>query len=378
MPPAVAAAGIGTGGALLGKLLGDKAQSSAQQQNLQAVQQFQNATQQRLNSSQPNLANWGTLMSQANPMDVPGGGINVNTARFENPNWQNAQQYADFQKTPQYQQALSNVTGLAQMLQGGGAGLYNVGAPAYQQSLKYYQDILGGSQAAAQRAIAPQVGAISQQGEGAAKALEASGLRGGALDTARANLAQQTAGNLSNLIPQAQQNAAQAAGSLGLQGTQQGMGALGSAGGLQQGVAGMEQNRMQTAAQQELANRQLGANAYLQGQGLNLQQLLGLTGLGVNERLGLGQLGVEQGNQALQGWLGSNQIIAGQGNQGLLSQQMANNQAANAGQAWGGLFGQLGNTAANAYGNWYNNRNAPATPMTIPQGQSLNYYTSKP
>lgn len=340
MPPAVAAAGIGAAGMLGGSLLGRKSQNDAiaaqRQQQMWALQQSQNFMDQtaaRLGSGMPSF-----------DYTRPGGYGSVNMGMLGNP-----QAVSRFLATPQYQQSLSNVTGLARLLQGGGAGLYNVGSDTYKAGLDYYKQILGGNQAAMARAIAPQASAITDTGAGAQRALEASGLRGGARDVARAQLIQQTAGQLGNLGPQAIQNAAQAGSQLGLAGAQAGGQMEQAAGGLGTQVAGLEQARQQAAAQTALGAK-----------GLELQQLLGMRGLDVNERLGLGQLATEN-------YLGRNQLINqaaaipyGALQVGLQGQQMANQQGYASGNAWGGLFGQLGNAATQAYGNWYNNRGAGA------------------
>jgi hypothetical protein len=265
--------------------------------------------------------------------------ISVNTGRFMNPNQSLIQQYGNL--GPQYQSALQGISGLARLLQGGGAGLYNVGSQSYGNALDYYNQILGGSKAAGMRAIAPQVSNIEDVSAGAQASLEASGLRGGALQQATADLLRQKAGQIGNLIPQAQQVAAQQAGTLGLGGAQAGIGALQGAGGMNQTVAAMEAQRLQTAAQQEQANRFGGAAVALQGAGLQLQDLLGMRSLDVNERLGLGQLGVEQGNQALQYWMGPQQIGLGQQSLDIQKQQIENQRKAQEGAKWGNVFGSV-------------------------------------
>jgi hypothetical protein len=292
--------------------------------------------------------------------------INVNTERFMNPNQSLIQQYGNL--GPQYQSALQGISGLARMLQGGGAGLYNVGSQAYGNALDYYNQILSGSKAAGMRAIAPQVSQIEDVGAGAQASLEASGLRGGALDAARASLTQQKAGQIGNLIPQAQQVAAQQAGTLGLGGAQAGLAGVQGAASANQAVAGLEAQRQQTAIAQEQANRQLGASTYLQGQGLQLQDLLGMRSLDVNERLGLGQLGVEQGNQALNYWTAPQQINLGQ-QQLALQQQIAQWQRdQQQGSMWGGLLGNLLGMFGGGGGNPFGGGNTQAYNPMIPTG----------
>jgi hypothetical protein len=263
--------------------------------------------------------------------------ISVNTSQFMNPNQSLIQQYGNL--GPQYQSALQGISGLARLLQGGGAGLYNVGSESYGNALDYYNQILSGSKAAGMRAIAPQVSQIEDVGAGARASLEASGLRGGARDAASAALTQQTAGQIGNLIPQAQQVAAQQAGTLGLGGAQAGLAGVQGAASANQAVAGLEAQRQQTAIAQEQANRQLGASTYLQGQGLQLQDLLGMRSLDVNERLGLGQLGVEQGNQALQYWMGPQQIGLGQQSLDIQKAQIEQQRQAQQGAKWGNILG---------------------------------------
>lgn len=169
------------------------------------------------------------------------------------PDWNLIHAYE--QRTPLEQQNLQAISDVARLIGGYGQGLYNVGMPAYTQALNYVQSILGPSKAGAARAIGPQSGAIADVYAGANRSLEAGPLRGGALDTARANLTQGRAAEIGNLIPQAQQNALGVAATGGLAGVQAGIGAEATSGQLNQAVVQNEAQNRQFAIGQEMANR---------------------------------------------------------------------------------------------------------------------------
>lgn len=194
--------------------------------------------------------------------------------------------------SPQEMAALSLTTDIAKQLQGEGQGLYNVGMPAYTQALNYAQQILGGNQAAAQRAVGPTEQNIADIYAGQKKAIEASGLRGGARDTAIAQAMQGQARDTGNLLPQMQTQMFQTAGQLGLAGAQAGGQFQQSAAGLNAEVAQLYQQQGQFAIQAEQANRFGIGQLNVANRGLDIQQALG------NAAIDLQQQGIN--NQASQ------------------------------------------------------------------------------
>lgn len=246
-------------------------------------------------------------------------------------------------RTPEELAALNQVTSLAQWLQGSGESVYNVGMPAYTQAMNYISTILGPSKAGAARAIGPQAGGISDVYAGAQRSLEASGLRGGALDQVRANLQTQRARDIGNLIPQAQQAALGTAVSGGLAGINTGLGANQAAAGLQQNLLQIGQANRQFAISAEAQNRLGAAGIITQNRGIDAGFASSIFGTETSGTLGLA--GLEQS-----GYFGersadlADQQFAAQTayQQQLLDlqrQQLQAQQSAAHGAKWGGLLG---------------------------------------
>lgn len=116
---------------------------------------------------------------------------------------------------------LSAITQLAQMLQGQGESLFQVGMPAYAKAIDYYKTLLGGSPAAMGAATAPASELIREQGKGAAASIGSGFLRGGAKDNALAELQRGEASDIAHLTQGVQPAAASALMSGGLSGTGQ-------------------------------------------------------------------------------------------------------------------------------------------------------------
>lgn len=143
--------------------------------------------------------------------------------------------------------AISAQTGLAQQQAEQSRQLFGLGMPYLQQAGGYYQPLLQGSRAAMSQAVAPEAGGITSVYRGAERGLERSGLQGGDLDLARAEMSRQRAGQISNLIPQARAGAASSLASLGAGALGASQGGAGLAGNLwgNVGQMGMQQRLIQ-------------------------------------------------------------------------------------------------------------------------------------
>ena len=247
------------------------------------------------------------------------------------------------QMSPQETAALSLTTDIAKQLQGEGQGLYQVGMPAYTQALNYAQQILGGNQAAAQRAVGPTEQNISDIYAGQQKAIQASGLRGGARDTAIAQAMQGQARDTGNLLPQMQSQMFAAAGQMGLAGAQAGGQFQQSAAGLNAEVAQLYQQQGQFAIQAEQSNRFGIGQLNVANRGLDIQQALGNAAIDLqqqglnNQQSQFAQTLANQQNQFQQTFDWTKQY-----QQTLLSlqqQQIANQQQQAQGSKWGSLLG---------------------------------------
>jgi len=266
-------------------------------------------------------------------------GITPDVSQFMSPNWANIAAFG--QRTPQEMQALNSVSGLARLISGQGSNLYNVGSPAYQQALAYYQRLLGGDHAAITEAVAPEGEALAEVYKGAGKSLEAGPLRGGARDLATAELGRQKAGQIAAIAPAARQAAASQAGQLGLAGATAGTSAEQAGAGLYNQVVGSEQQNRQAAQTQSLNQQNLG-----------LQASLGAAKLTLDDLVQSGQLGVAEYRAMTEGQLGAGRLTLdqylGQGNLSLRQQELAQRikeyqaqqQQAQAG-IWGKILGSL-------------------------------------
>jgi hypothetical protein len=143
---------------------------------------------------------------------------------------------------------------------------------AYNQTANYFSPMLSGSRSAINQALAPERGQITDTYRGAEKALDASGMRGGMRDLARAELNRDRAGKLSLLGPSAR--AAAANGMMQVGGAQSQLGAT---------QAGTATNLFGQAA----ASKQGATNAYA--------TLFG----GANQQAALAQPGKEKAGGAI-------------------------------------------------------------------------------
>ncbi len=282
-------------------------------------------------------------------------GITPNISSFLHPDYGQIARLG--QRTPMEASSLQSVSDLARLISGQGGGLYNIGSPAYTQALAYYQRLLGGDKAAMTEAVAPEAQALSEVYKGAGNSLEAGPLRGGARETATAELGRQKTGQIAGLIPQARQAAAGAAGQLGLAGATAGTSAETAGASLYNQVVGNEQANRQTAISQSLAQQNLGAQTTLGAARLTLDDLVqsGQLGLQEYQALTAGQLGL--GRLTLDQYLG-------QGNLSLRQQELAqrikeyqNQQSQQQGSMWGkilggllGLFGNMNNNSGKGGG----------------------------
>jgi hypothetical protein len=238
------------------------------------------------------------------------------------------------QRSPVEQATLRSVSDIARAMAAGGGSLFAAGYPAYSSAMGYLTTLLGGSKAAAARAIGPQAGNISDIYGGAERSLEAGPLRGGALETAEADLARRKVGDIANLIPQAQQAGLGLASTAGLAGAQAGEQAAAAAGGLQEQVTSLEQANRQFGISAEQANRFGAAGISTQNRALDIQAILGDRGLSIQENLGRGSLALQQQQIDYSHWY-QQQIIQ------IAQEQIKLQRSQQEGQKYGGLLGTL-------------------------------------
>lgn len=250
-------------------------------------------------------------------------------------------------RTPQEQAALSALLGTGAASAGQASQLNAMSLPQLQAVSQRNMALLRGSKGAATEAIAPQAQQIAEIQQGARRGIEATpGLRGAARAQALAEAERQSAGQISGLIPAAQQQAQNLAAQLGMGGQQLAQSALGQAGSL-----------FGAGQQAEAQNRQFGIGAEQAQRQLALQALLGQSAQGLQARgqdIGSAQniLGalMEQRGQNLQGLLGRMGVDTsrlGQTSQNYFNQQQLSNQA---NQGLGNFLGGLYNIWQNRPG----------------------------
>jgi hypothetical protein len=150
--------------------------------------------------------------------------------------------------TPEERRAYDAQSGLADQMKSQGTKLFGTAMPALQNTLSYYQTLMGrGGRSAADALTAPARENVSSVYKGAARGLVKSGVQGGARDTALADLNREKAGQMSRLVTGVQGNAAQAQG--GLAGN-----LIGSAGGFESGAGSLYGNMGDVAGK----NKRLG------------------------------------------------------------------------------------------------------------------------
>lgn len=130
----------------------------------------------------------------------------------------------------QYAQARQDQQNLQAKQEEQGQTQLNQAKPGLNQALGYYSTLLGGNRAQMRNVTAAPRAAITEQYRGAEHGLEKAGLRGGALDTAKEELARDRVGKVAGLTTGVQPMAAEALGNLtsGLMGNVNG--AFGNAG----------------------------------------------------------------------------------------------------------------------------------------------------
>lgn len=212
------------------------------------------------------------------------------------------------QRSPEELKHLENVSELARTLGGQGQNLYNIGSPAYAKAMDYYNRILSGDKGAVTQAIAPEAEMLAEFGNAQQKSIEQGGLRGGARDTALAETGRSSAGQISNLIPQARKDAAAAAAGHGLAGAQAGAGIEQGAANTYSGLLGSAQESRQFGADLQakiafgmrsgdLEAAKLDLERYLGEKGLGLQELMGMSDLALRREMGL--LGFDMDKQKI-------------------------------------------------------------------------------
>lgn len=98
-------------------------------------------------------------------------------------------------------------TGLGDLLKNNASKTFAMGEPVAQKGFDYYSKLMGGSKTNAQSLFSPEREMISDTYRGADRGLEQKGLRGGALDQAKAENSRQKSWQMADLVPKARQAA---------------------------------------------------------------------------------------------------------------------------------------------------------------------------
>lgn len=138
-----------------------------------------------------------------------------------------------------------------------GNQLFSMGAPAFNKGLNYYATLVGGGRGALDQLLSTERGQLNELYSGAVRGLEQGGMRGGTLDSAKADLMKQKAGQISGMAMGMRPNAAAGLSQLATSG-------LGAAnaqshlGATSMGNAGLTYaNLLNDQAQREAASRQM-------------------------------------------------------------------------------------------------------------------------
>jgi hypothetical protein len=233
---------------------------------------------------------------------------------------------AAYQKrTPQEQEALLKMlaSGDASMSQAGELG--SLSMPNLQAVSDYNKALLGGDKAAAARAIAPEAEALAEQQQGSRRAIEASGLRGGARDTALAESMRLAHGQAGTLIPSAIREARTSAQNLGTSTAQLAQSGVGQAASIYGAGEGAERANRQFGIGAEQSNRQMGLQGLLSLSGLNLQNRGQDMGWGANLLQAIMQ-GRGQDLQAILGKMGVDTTRQGQVDSNYFGNRQLSNQ----------------------------------------------------
>src|SRR5215831_4078086 len=136
------------------------------------------------------------------------------------------------QRSPEEQQALNSAQSTGQQLLQQGQRFSQLGLPAIQSGMNYWDTLLRGNRAMMSQATAGARGSITDTYRGAMNSLEHSNVRGAARDQATEELNRDRAGKIAGLTTGVQPEAAQQLSSLGSGLTGQGIQQLGGAGNL--------------------------------------------------------------------------------------------------------------------------------------------------
>lgn len=141
--------------------------------------------------------------------------------------------------------ALQGQLGGLRRAQGASQGVLDTAQPMLQQAGGYYQKLLSGNRAVMNQATAGTNAQITSTYRGAQAGLDRSMIRGGARDTASAELNRDRAAALAGVQTGVQPGAAQAMGQLGMQGTAMGLqGLVGASTGMNSAAGQYGQNAM--------------------------------------------------------------------------------------------------------------------------------------
>lgn len=161
------------------------------------------------------------------------------------------------------QTALGGAQGVSNVLTGSGVELSRYAMPGVNQSLNYYQTLLGGNRAAMAQATAAPRAAVTDTFRGAERNLEHSGIRGAGRDLAVAELNRDRAAKIAGLTTGVQPQAAANLANLSTNILSQGGSRLGAAGTLWGGLLSQGTARSNRADdQQAAAGTQLGRSIF--------------------------------------------------------------------------------------------------------------------
>lgn len=163
----------------------------------------------------------------------------------------------------QEQSVFGQASGVSNQLTQTGTQLTDIGVPAAQRSLSYYDTLLRGSRSAMANATAGPRGAITDTYRGAERSLEHSGVQGAQRDLARSEFARDRAGKIADLTSGVQPAAAASIADIGTNLISQGGNRLGNAGTLWGGLLGNRSaNTLEAAGTHQATSAQLGKTIF--------------------------------------------------------------------------------------------------------------------
>ncbi len=163
------------------------------------------------------------------------------------------------QRSPEEQAALAGAQGAGGALMNQGRRLTDMGLPALQSGMSYYQTLLSGNRSAMAGATAAPRGGITDAYRGATRNLDQSGIQGAARDVATADLNRDRTARIAGLTSGVQPAAADALMGGGASLVGEGNQSFGNAGSIWSGLLGQgQQNRVYARQEGEKAGKGIG------------------------------------------------------------------------------------------------------------------------